>query len=102
MLTSVLSFTVGSPGYISHCCLSLTSHPQQPEQAAEVTEYCIKHSNDVSSNMKELWDWTCEEFETSDKMSSPLQGATMKFLAEHQRAKRGTNLAPMAMLPWLI
>ena len=25
---------------------------------------------------------------TQTKLSSPLQGATMKFLAEHQRAKR--------------
>ncbi|EEQ35643.1 O-methyltransferase [Microsporum canis CBS 113480] len=38
--------------------------------------------------MKEVWDWTCNNFEDADKMSSPLQGATMKFLAEHQRAKR--------------
>ncbi|KAI9042660.1 O-methyltransferase [Aspergillus affinis] len=68
MLTSVLSFT--------------------PEQAAQVTEYCTNVSNDVSDNMNELWKWTSEEFEDADKMSSPLQGATMKFLAEHQQAKR--------------
>ncbi|KAB8068498.1 O-methyltransferase [Aspergillus leporis] len=59
MLTSVLSFT-----------------------------YCTDVSNDVSDNMKELWQWTTEQFEDADKMSSPLQGATMKFLAEHQQAKR--------------
>lgn len=57
--------------------------------AATVTEYCTSHSNDVSDNMKELWEWTCDQFEDADKMSSPLQGATMKFLAEHQQAKRG-------------
>ncbi|KAL3480022.1 S-adenosyl-L-methionine-dependent methyltransferase [Aspergillus californicus] len=68
MLTSVLSFT--------------------PEQAAQVTEYCTNVSNDVSPNMKELWQWTTEHFKDADKMSSPLQGATMKFLAEHQQAKR--------------
>ncbi|KAI2635718.1 O-methyltransferase [Hypomontagnella submonticulosa] len=68
MLTSVLSFT--------------------PEMAATVTEYCTKHSNDVSDNMKELWDWTVGEFEDADKMSSPLQGATMKFFAELIGAKR--------------
>ncbi|KAL9611871.1 MAG: hypothetical protein Q9167_003525 [Letrouitia subvulpina] len=56
--------------------------------AATVTRYCTSHSNDVSSNMKELWDWTCNQFEDADKMSSPLQGATMKFLAELQQAKR--------------
>lgn len=38
--------------------------------------------------MKEVWQWTTEQFEDADKMSSPLQGATMKFLAEHQQAKR--------------
>lgn len=44
--------------------------------------------------MKEHWDWTCNKFEDSDKMSSPLQGATMKFLAEHQRAKRSEKPLP--------
>ncbi|PLB54579.1 O-methyltransferase, partial [Aspergillus steynii IBT 23096] len=52
------------------------------------TEYCTNVSNDVSDNMNELWKWTENEFEDADKMSSPLQGATMKFLAEHQQAKR--------------
>lgn len=56
--------------------------------AATVTDYCTKNSNDVSDNMKELWDWTVGEFEDADKMSSPLQGATMKFLAELLQAKR--------------
>ena len=56
--------------------------------AAKVTEYCTNASNDVSENMKELWDWTCSQFDDADKMSSPLQGSTMKFLAEHQQAKR--------------
>ncbi|KAL5391861.1 hypothetical protein DPSP01_001150 [Paraphaeosphaeria sporulosa] len=68
MLTSVLSFT--------------------PEMAATVTEYCTNSSNDVSGDMKELWDWTVGEFEDSDKMSSPLQGATMQFLAQLLGAKR--------------
>ncbi|KAI1097410.1 O-methyltransferase [Jackrogersella minutella] len=68
MLTSILSFT--------------------PEMAATVTDYCTKNSNDVSDNMKSLWDWTVGEFEDADKMSSPLQGATMKFLAELLQARR--------------
>lgn len=68
MLTSVLSFT--------------------PEMAATVTQYCTEHSTDVSSNMKEVWGWTCGEFEDADKMSSPLQGTTMKFLASWMGAKR--------------
>ncbi|KAH6663647.1 O-methyltransferase, partial [Halenospora varia] len=59
-----------------------------PEMAATTTQYCTSVSNDVSDNMKELWQWTCENFEDAHKMSSPLQGATMKFLAENQRAKR--------------
>ncbi|KAF2644122.1 O-methyltransferase [Massarina eburnea CBS 473.64] len=56
--------------------------------AATVTEYCTNHSNDVSDDMKELWDWTVDEFEDSDKMSSPLQGATMQFLAQLLGVKR--------------
>ncbi|KAI5860468.1 O-methyltransferase [Durotheca rogersii] len=68
MLTSVLSFT--------------------PEMAERVTEYCTNSSTDVSSNMNELWDWTVQEFEDADKMSSPLQGSTMKFLAGLLQPKR--------------
>ncbi|KAH6614363.1 O-methyltransferase [Chaetomium sp. MPI-SDFR-AT-0129] len=68
MLTSVLSFT--------------------PEQAATVTEYCTNHSEDVSPSLKELWDRTVSEFDDSDKMSSPLQSATFKFLAELLRPRR--------------
>ncbi|KAK8098750.1 uncharacterized protein PG998_011991 [Apiospora kogelbergensis] len=68
MLTSVLPFT--------------------PEMAATVTQYCTEHSTDVSPEMKEVWDWTCGEFEDADKMSSPLQGTTMKFLASWAGAKR--------------
>lgn len=63
--------------------------------AATVTEYCTNHSNDTSADMKELWDWTYEMFDnmnagknTADKMSSPLQGATNKFLAEFLHPKR--------------
>lgn len=61
----------------------------QPEMAATVTQYCTEHSTDVSPEMKEVWDWTCGEFEDADKMSSPLQGTTMKFLASWAGAKRG-------------
>ncbi|MCJ1379247.1 hypothetical protein MMC17_002347 [Xylographa soralifera] len=68
MLSSVLSFT--------------------PEIAATVTEYCTNNSNDVSNDMKEVWNWTCGQFDDADKMSSPLQGATMKFLAEHHQPDR--------------
>ncbi|OAA54532.1 O-methyltransferase [Niveomyces insectorum RCEF 264] len=68
MLTSVLSFT--------------------PELAATVTEYCTDHSEDVSGHLKEVWDWTVSEFEDSDKMSSPLQSATFKFLAEFIQPRR--------------
>ena len=38
--------------------------------------------------MKDLWDWTRNEFVDADKMSSPLQGATIKFLAELLKPKR--------------
>lgn len=57
--------------------------------AAAVTQYCTDHSTEVSPNMKEVWDWTCGQFEDADKMSSPLQGTTMKFLASWIGAKRG-------------
>ncbi|KAI4161549.1 MAG: hypothetical protein L6R39_000039 [Caloplaca ligustica] len=56
--------------------------------AATVTQYCTDVSNDVSKEMKEVWAWTCDSFDDADKMSSPLQGATMKFLAEWQQPKR--------------
>ncbi|KAL8885720.1 MAG: hypothetical protein Q9215_006474 [Flavoplaca cf. flavocitrina] len=59
--------------------------------AATVTEYCTAVSNDVSKEMKEVWAWTCDSFDDADKMSSPLQGATMKFLAEWQQPKRGKH-----------
>lgn len=61
----------------------------QPELAATVTEYCTEHSNDVSENSKELWQWTVSEFDDADKMSSPLQGALNKFLAELLKPKKG-------------
>lgn len=57
--------------------------------AATVTEYCTGVSSDVSKNMDDLWDWTVSEFDDADKMSSPLQGATMKFLANWIQPKRG-------------
>jgi hypothetical protein len=56
--------------------------------AEKVTEYCTKSSTDVSGQMNELWDWTVGEFEDADKMSSPLQGSTMKFLAGLLKPKR--------------
>ncbi|KAI6331522.1 hypothetical protein MCOR30_004723 [Pyricularia oryzae] len=68
MLTSVLPFT--------------------PEEAAAVTDYCTNHSDDISDNMKELWDWTVQNFASADKMSSPLQGATFKFIADWVQPKR--------------
>ncbi|TLD20768.1 hypothetical protein PspLS_08555 [Pyricularia sp. CBS 133598] len=68
MLTSVLSFT--------------------PEEAAAVTGYCTSHSDDISDKMKELWDWTVQNFASADKMSSPLQGATFKFIADWVQPKR--------------
>ncbi|KAK0513083.1 hypothetical protein JMJ35_004069 [Cladonia borealis] len=68
MLTSVLSFT--------------------PEEAATATDYCLAYSDGVSANMKDLWNWTRNEFDDADKMSSPLQGATNKFLAELLKPKR--------------
>jgi hypothetical protein len=69
--------------------VSATSLTRQPEMAAKVTEYSTEHSEDTSPQMKQLWDWTCTQFGDSDKMSSPLQGVFMKFLAEQLRAKRG-------------
>jgi hypothetical protein len=66
----------------------------QPEMAARFTDYCKNHSNDLSDNMKQLWDWTVTEFEDSDKMSSPLQGATMQFFAELLSAKRSWFKTP--------
>jgi len=62
--------------------------PFSPEQAATVTGYCTEHSGDVSPNLKELWDWTVSEFDDSDKMSSPLQSSTFKFLAELLQPRR--------------
>lgn len=62
--------------------------------AATVTEYCTNVSDDVSNNMNELWDWTCTQFEDADKMSSPLQGATMKFLASLLKPKRSMHPTP--------
>jgi len=55
--------------------------PFTPEIAQQVDNYCTKASTDVSKEMKELWDWTVENFEDADKMSSPLQGSTMRFIA---------------------
>ncbi|KAI0466490.1 O-methyltransferase [Xylaria cf. heliscus] len=56
--------------------------------AEKVTEYCTTSSTDVSNDMNELWNWTVGEFPDADKMSSPLQGSTMKFLAGLLKPKR--------------
>lgn len=63
----------------------------KPEEAAAVTDYCTNHSDDISDNMKELWDWTVQNFASADKMSSPLQGATFKFIADWVQPKRGVT-----------
>lgn len=90
MLSSVLPFTVSTLPFVDIGGHSIDRmFLFQPEMAATVTDYCTKHSNDVSNNTMELWDWTCDVFEDADKMSSPLQGATMEFLAEWQQPKRG-------------
>ncbi|KAH8883270.1 O-methyltransferase [Thozetella sp. PMI_491] len=68
MKTSVLSFT--------------------PEQAAKATQYCENYTDGISESMQEVWEWTSSQFEDADKMSSPLQGATNKFLAEILQPKR--------------
>ena len=59
--------------------------------ATTVTEYCTANSNDISTNMKELWARTCREFDDADKMSSPLQGSTFKFLAQLLQPKRSAH-----------
>ena len=62
--------------------------------ASTVTDYCTTHSEDISPNMKELWARTCDEFEDADKMSSPLQGSTFKFLAQLLQPKR--SMSPLS------
>lgn len=100
MLTSVLPFTVGletpSPAPSSRekkTKKSANNPPSagKPEEAAAVTDYCTNHSDDISDNMKELWDWTVQNFASADKMSSPLQGATFKFIADWVQPKRGVT-----------
>lgn len=88
MLSSVLSFTVQTLSDLRLRTFTDGVRCVQPEMAATVTEYCTSVSNDASKEMKEVWDWTCDNFDDADKMSSPLQGATMKFLAEWQQPKR--------------
>ena len=56
--------------------------------AAEVTDYCTKHSTGVPKDMAQVYDWTEKELQEADKMSSPLQGMTNKFFAEMVQAKR--------------
>ncbi|KAL8877427.1 MAG: hypothetical protein Q9192_008668 [Flavoplaca navasiana] len=56
--------------------------------AAEVTDYSSKHTNGIPSSMQDVWQWTVKSFKDADKMSSPLQGAWMIFLAEDRQAKR--------------
>ncbi|KAI9716370.1 MAG: hypothetical protein M1812_005437 [Candelaria pacifica] len=62
--------------------------PFTSEVAAEVTEYCSNHTNGIPTSMQDVWQWTTKTFKDADKMSSPLQGAWMIFLAEDRRAKR--------------
>lgn len=46
----------------------------------------------------EVWDWTCHSLKDADKMSSPLQGATMKFRAEWQQPKRGRLTSDVSIM----
>lgn len=77
--------------------LYLTSHyanataSEKPEMAEKVTAYCTRNSRSVTSRMNELWDSTVDSFDDADKMSSPLQGATMMFLAELLKPKRSES-----------
>lgn len=61
------------------------------------TEYCQSYSDGITDSMKEVWEWTSKEFWDADKMSSPLQGATNKFLAELLQPKRSTTAFSLFM-----
>lgn len=52
------------------------------------TEYCQGFTDGISPGMQEAWEWTRDNFDDADKMSSLLQGATNKFLAQILQPKR--------------
>ncbi|EEH46741.2 uncharacterized protein PADG_02839 [Paracoccidioides brasiliensis Pb18] len=62
--------------------------PFTPEAAEKVSGYCIEHTNGVPKMMEEVWEYTAKSFKEADKMSSPLQGSWMIFLAQDRKAKR--------------
>ncbi|PGH33548.1 hypothetical protein GX50_03620 [[Emmonsia] crescens] len=62
--------------------------PFTPEVAEEVGGYCLKHTNDVPQMMREVWDYTAKSFKDADKMSSPIQGSWMIFLAQDRKPRR--------------
>ncbi|OJD18668.1 hypothetical protein AJ78_01364 [Emergomyces pasteurianus Ep9510] len=62
--------------------------PFTPEVAEEVSEYCLKHTNAAPQTMNEVWDYTAKSFKDADKMSSPIQGSWMIFLAQDRKPKR--------------
>lgn len=55
------------------------------------TEYCQSFTDGISPGMQEAWEWTRDNFDDADKMSSLLQGATNKFLAQILQPKRSTR-----------
>ena len=89
MLTSVIPFTVRTWPKPRLAMQQLKVY--QPEQAEMATAYCQKYTDGVTESMSEVWDWTKSQFEDADKMSSLLQGATNKFLAEILKPKRSTR-----------
>ncbi|KAL2367739.1 hypothetical protein RJZ57_007894 [Blastomyces gilchristii] len=62
--------------------------PFSPEVAKEVSEYCLKHTNGVPQMMEEVWSYTAKSFKDADKMSSPIQGSWMIFLAQDRKPRR--------------
>lgn len=75
-------------------CPYLTHRLPYPDEASKATEYCLSYSDGISDNMKAVavWDWAAREFYDSDKMSSELQGATNKFLAQLLKPKRSQQI----------
>ncbi|OJD20861.1 hypothetical protein ACJ73_07801 [Blastomyces percursus] len=62
--------------------------PFTPEVAEEVSDYCLKHTNGVPRMMEEVWEYTAKSFKDADKMSSPIQGSWMIFLAQDRKPRR--------------
>ncbi|EEQ85214.2 uncharacterized protein BDCG_08483 [Blastomyces dermatitidis ER-3] len=62
--------------------------PFSPEVAKEVSEYCLKYTNGVPQMMEEVWSYTAKSFKDADKMSSPIQGSWMIFLAQDRKPRR--------------